>query len=708
VNDESDTVSILLGNGDGSFTATAASPATGVAPVNIAVADFNRDGIPDLVVSTPFTDTINIFLGNGDGTFTPAGVTTTANGPGNTVAVGDFNGDGKPDLAIGSNSAIYVLLGNGDGTFTAAPTQTTTGYFSSIVVGDFNHDGKLDMAVGNGQNVVGESTTVEIYLGNGDGTFNALASLLPVGDPAENIAIGDFNQDGIPDLAIPTYSGAITIMLGNGDGTFTASLVSPAVGAYAGSLAVGDFNGDGRPDLAVISAFNYDVGILITEPTETATTTPTAIAPSAIGNHLVDASYSGDSNYASSVSATTELWGVVPATTTTLAITSGGVPATAVAAGSAVTLTASVKVGTSIFTSGQVKFCDATATACTDIHLLGSTSLTSNGTASVKFVPGPGQHSYKAVLLESGYGMSSSSPAATLTVSAPPHVTAPTTTTIAASGNASDYSLTATVSGTGSNSPLTGSASFLDTSYNNAVLATVPLGASTPGLTWLTSSSTSIASSTFPSLAVADFNGDGIPDIAVVNEYSTTLTILLGNGDGTFTTAAALTAPGNPKEIVAGDFNRDGQVDLAVASEIFSGTQEAPGTISVFLGNGDGTFTATATSPQMGRAPESLLMADFNGDGKLDLLGISFYDNATVLLGNGDGTFTPVANSGVSPSQPYSGTVGDFNGDGIPDLAEANNLGSPLSIFLGNGDGTFTETTSPYIGQCKAKGLCMG
>jgi hypothetical protein len=705
VNDESDTVSILLGNGDGSFTATAASPATGVAPVNIAVADFNGDGIPDLVVSTPFTDTINIFLGNGDGTFTPAAVTTTASGPGNTVAVGDFNGDGKPDLAIGSNSAVYILLGNGDGTFTAAPTQTTTGYFSSIVIGDFNGDGKLDMAVGNLQNVTGESTAVEIYLGNGDGTFNALPSLLPVGAPAENMAIGDFNQDGIPDLAIPTYSGAITMMLGNGDGTFTASPSSPVAGANAGPSAVSDFNGDGRPDVAVISHFNYNVVVFVTEPTETATTAPTAIEPSAVGNHLVDASYPGDSNYTSSVSATTSLWGAVPATTTTLAITSGGIPATTVAAGSAVTLTASVKVGASIFTSGQVNFCDATATACNDIHLIGSASLTSNGTAFIKIVPGPGQHSYKAVLLESGYGMSSSSPAETLTVSAPPHVTAPTTTTIAASGNASDYTLTATVSGTGSTSPLTGNVSFLDTSYANSVLATAPVGASTPGLTWLTPSSTSIASSTFPSLAVADFNGDGIPDIAVVNEYSTTLTILLGNGDGTFTTGAALIVPGNPKQIVAGDFNRDGKVDLAVASEIFSGTQEAPGTISVFLGNGDGTFTATATSPQMGRAPESLLMADFNGDGKLDLLGISFYDNATVLLGNGDGTFTPVANSGVSPSQPYSGTVGDFNGDGIPDLAEANNLGSPLSIFLGNGDGTFTETTSPYIGPSPYIGL---
>jgi uncharacterized membrane protein len=145
-------------------------------------------------------------------------------------------------------------------------------------------------------------------------------------------------------------------------------------------------------------------------------------------------------------------------TSTTLAITSGGSPITSVASNTAVALTATVSAGSTSLTIGQVNFCDATATYCEDIHLLGSAQLTSTGTAVLKFVPGMGSHSYKAVFVGSNGQLTSSSSASTLAVTA----SNTSTTTIAQSGSVGNYMLTGTVTGQGPVSP-TGAVSFLDT-----------------------------------------------------------------------------------------------------------------------------------------------------------------------------------------------------------------------------------------------------
>src|SRR5262249_31341063 len=179
---------------------------TGVAPGTVAVADFNRDGIPDLAVANrggtttgDHQGTVSILLGKGDGTFRVA-VDYAAGTNSSAVAVGDFNGDGIPDLvvgngtAIGSSDNVSVLLGNGDGTFQAAVNYAVGSLPIFVTVGDLNGDGNLDLAVANGG-----SNTVSVLLGNGDGTFQ-MAKNLPVGTTPQTVAIGDFNGDGIPDL----------------------------------------------------------------------------------------------------------------------------------------------------------------------------------------------------------------------------------------------------------------------------------------------------------------------------------------------------------------------------------------------------------------------------------------------------------------------------------------------------------------------------
>ena len=316
-------------------------------------------------------------------------------------------------------------------------------------------------------------------------------------------------------------------------------------------------------------------------------------------------------------------------TTTALAVTSGDSAVTTVTSGSVVVLTATVSAGTTAVTPGQVNFCDASAKYCTDIHLLGTAQLTSAGTATLKFRPGIGSHSYKAVFLGTNNrsGSASSASALPVTGSIPPLATA---TTINQTGSWGAYTLSATVTEVGGAVAPTGTVSFLDTSNANAPVGSGPLGAATLGVSWLSTVSP-VAGSSPSIVAVGDFNGDGIPDFVVANQFLQTLTIFLGNGDGTFTAAASsLSIYFYPIDIAVGDFNGDGIQDLAVVDSSNS-------IVGVFLGHGDGTFTL-ASMNATGSSPNLVAIADFNGDGIPDLA-VTNQENGsgsvTILLGNG-------------------------------------------------------------------------
>jgi len=181
-------------------------------------------------------------------------------------------------------------------------------------------------------------------------------------------------------------------------------------------------------------------------------------------------------------------------------------------------------------------------------------------------------------------------------------------------------------------------------------------------------------------VATGDFNGDGKLDLAVPTG-SNSVSVLLGNGDGTFGTHVEYAVPGHPIVVVTGDFNGDGKTDLATVDEFQS-------QISVLLGNGDGTFQAHQEFAT-GNHPVALATADVNGDGKLDIIAVDIADNrVAVLLGKGDGTFNGHVDYATGRG-PSGIAIGDFNGDNKLDLVVANNTDDTVSILLGNGDGTF-------------------
>jgi FG-GAP-like repeat/PKD domain/FG-GAP repeat len=274
---ESGSVSVLLGDGSGGFSNAPGSPwSAGVSPSSVAVGDFNGDGHPDLAVANwSESGSVSVLLGNGSGGFSPASGSPFAVGRySRSVVVADFNGDGHPDLATASASDnnVSVLLGNGSGGFSPAiGSPFTVGRDpESMAVGDFNGDGHPDLATAN---LVGYS--VSVLLGNGSGGFSAASgSPFRVGSLPTSLAVGDFNGDGHPDLAtVNRNENSVSVLLGNGSGGFSPASGSPfTVGNNPYSVAVGDFNGDGYPDLAVANREFSTVSVLLNIPPHTSIT----------------------------------------------------------------------------------------------------------------------------------------------------------------------------------------------------------------------------------------------------------------------------------------------------------------------------------------------------------------------------------------------------------------------------------------------------
>ena len=400
--------------------------------------------------------------------------------------------------------------------------------------------------------------------------------------------------------------------------------------------------------------------------------------------------------------------------TTTLALTSGGSATTSVSQGTVVTLTATVMAGGAPVHPGLVEFCDASGAACTDVHLLNTTGLNGSGVATFSLVPGPGNHSYKAVFLTAGVKHTSTSTTLPLTVTpvtttvTPP---LPTYTLMSVSGPASYSTFTGAVSGFVPYSALppypspTGTVSFLDITNGSAPVATGSLSGNVLG-SGLGPASL-IATANPSGVAVADLNGDGIPDVVAENSAPGTVSVFLGNGDGTFKTAVIYGAGGigygagglgYPDVISIGDFNGDGIPDIVTVND------GSPGAIAVLTGRGDGTFNTAVTTNLGASNYFYIFVADLNQDGLEDLIITGPSPNGTgsgftEYLSNGDGTFRDgpyLTFDAYLEDYPVPLLLfGDFTGDGQLDLLYDKGRDSPetsvtyLAVNFGNGDSNF-------------------
>jgi hypothetical protein len=825
----SNQATILFGKGDGTFTAGPPID-TGKAPHSVAVGDFNNDNILDFAVTNSADGTVSIFLGVGDGTFTTAAAIAVGANVAN-IAVGDFNNDGNADLAVSSSLGVTILLGNGKGGFTPISKSLAVPNATTLRVSDVNGDGNEDLVFTNSQSVY-------LFLGKGDGTFTESTSLsVKCTAGCADVLVADFNGDGKPDLAVADpgvgiSAGSLVFLPGNGDGTFGAQISSGFEKPQ--SLALGDFNGDGKLDVAsndinpsfvviwlnngqgsfdpdfaslsndpsfsTVGDFNNDgvTGLVlgasgpVVEPQWQVTTTASGETLSgSLGIHNIFANYEGDESHLASSSGTVALQGPQAATSATLNVTplplvpgqavsivatispsvvdgyhpGGNVtfwngvhligtrsvsfathqaiytmtnppisekgayltafysgdtqfmssesaplrltgagtlrpasvtslqfsPSSEVAPGIVVTLSASVSSGVTPVTPGLVLFYDRLAANSRET-LLGQAQLAQGGVATIKLRLGVGSHSIRAAFQGTNAVADSSSSIQSLTVAG----------TQLPDGVGTAFSLTPAPP------------SYLNTTQdavaiadfdNDGILDVATVSGNTlfilpgnPDGTFREKNPINLGSNSgISSLLVADFNSDGKPDIAVLQILFLdsgpvwNLIILMGEGGGFFRPEPPITIP-VPVSMVAGDFNGDGIPDLAITN--------ANGTVSILLGIGNGRFQEARTVA-LGATPSGTpVVADFNGDGILDIATSvsNSSDPLSLLLGNGDGTFATTS----VPTECGPLLAGaDFNGDGYQDLALA--CGNSLQILLGYGNGTFKSLmtsggyfTSPY------------
>lgn len=267
-------VSIFLGTGD--FSNATPGPyqprvdyAVGVMPNMLTIGDFNGDSKIDLAVANGSglsSSSISVLPGKGDGTFQQQ-IQTGVQGT-NWIANGDFNGDGKLDVAVVTSGNVAIMLGNGDGTFHQGSSYTlyTADGVGTITAGDFNHDGKLDLAVTHLQQASNQGM-VAVFLGVGDGTFQAPVDYLSSSVASAVVQSTDINGDGNLDLLICAYGAPypFTVLAGNGDGTFRSPVAYFVPAGGANPFTINDFNQDGVPDVASIGS-NGNVGVLLSTP----------------------------------------------------------------------------------------------------------------------------------------------------------------------------------------------------------------------------------------------------------------------------------------------------------------------------------------------------------------------------------------------------------------------------------------------------------
>jgi uncharacterized protein (TIGR03437 family) len=607
----------------------------------VAISDFNRDGFADVVVVTPGGNQVALYLGKLDGSFQdpvyikPGNASTKLS----AIAVADFNGDKKVDLAVvdGGNNVVYVLFGRGDGTFSGNLPQISIPVGkspSNLTIADINNDTFSDIVVTNSAD-----NTISVVRGNGDGTFIP-ASTFAVGKNPVAVIGQDINGDGLIDLVVADAgSSDIAELYGNGNGSFQTATINKAP-APPTFLASADFNNDGKPDVVALSQDLNAVMMFLGGFQGKLTLAGAFLVPNLSASFAVN-DYDGDGN----------LDLLVPDTDT-------GSPVLLLGRGDGTLNAPSVYGGTNGSTSLAAG--DFNNDGKLDLVVTGSNAATS--TLSLLSGMGNGQFQAPVNIPVSGH-----------------------TDFVAVGDFNKDGRLDIAVSGAQLNILL------------GQTNGTFQQGAQYSNLT--------------PTI-VADLNKDGRLDLA--GPFNGGIGVMLGNGDGTFRSPMALSAGSNPKTAVSADFNVDGAPDIAVLNAGTPGSSADPGGITILLGNGTGSFPKASTLAA-GFNPKTMAAADVNGDGKPDLIVATGIDAAgsgyqiSVFLGKGDGTFAaPFAIQTPAGETPNTLAIVDVDGDGNPDiiLGDCCSDGT-TAYFRGNGDGTF-QPAMPFYGGNNVRAIVSG
>jgi hypothetical protein len=640
----SGSVNGFLSNGDGTFGAQTPVASSIVNPAAVALSDVDGGGLIDVVVADELSGEIATFRGNGDGTFQAPSRTFVTATQLTGAAIADVNGDGKLDLV----SRSQVFLADGAGGF-LSPTSLVSpnpgapfcgGFEGMVAVGNLNGNSMPEIVTADCA-----SNTVTLYVNNGNGTFQA-GTALAAGSNPTTVIIRDADGDGRNDIIA---AGAdLTILAGDGTGTFQTARTGYAFGGYLWVRpVVADFNGDGKADILVPEYMpDYDFSLTYLQNTGTgsfnAATDYYSPAPpageAAYGFDIASADFNGDGqpDFVLGNSGSASV-GV----TVFLAGSGGGLqPAVNYGTGGALNY-----VATGDFNGDGKQDIVASDAVTSEIALF-----LGNGSGTFQDEPG-----FPAASSGGAYGM------------------------VVGDFNG-DHKPDIAVLGSPASVIV-----LLNSSTGGAAGFEGPASYAINGEGW--------------GIASADLNRDGTLDLVVTQGNSAFVSILLGQGDGTFVSAPDFALPlAYPDGVAVGDLDGDGNPDIAVAID-----DDAEMGIAVALGNGDGSFQdgilypSASTLGSIQPYPGAVRMVDINQDGKLDLVYTnSWYGTVGVMLGAGDGTFFAPVESRAFGS-PYLFTLADVNGDGATDavLADTDFSGVTVLLAIGGSRTTIVSSVNP-------------
>jgi len=685
------------------------------------VGDVNNDNARDVVVltgnSSGASNIATVLLNNGSGNlsvFTSIPFSFSAS----SAALGDFNQDGNIDLAVVGNSnfnsnqsLLALFINNGDGVFSQQNTLSVQGSAATMEIGDFNADGIIDIAVATVNN--NSFGTVALFLNEGFGNF-ALAGNFNIGGQPRDIEIADFNRDGVSDVLTVNSNSTVSLLLGSNSNSFqvaTNFVISTNNFSFSSPLvAVGDINNDSAPDLVISSVDSTSYFVVLNNNGNFSNPGVTTFNDSSLRvRSLALGQVVGSNN----LDIVIGVGGSFSDSISEVAIITGNGNGTFTSTTPILIPTGSAPI--------SINIADLNNDGRNDITTanIGSNDLTVLINNNDKFGPNIFPSAANPSVIASGDFNGDGN--LDVITGSNQFISGSSQNLLISLGDGKGGVISTqrvgfanpvqaiVVEDFNNDSRIDFAvATTSGSSSPNTVAVYLNTGVNTQLFNSLASPVTNVGF-TIKNLTTGDFNNDSRKDIVAGASDTNSIALLLGGANGTFSSVTSFATPVTSPSVATGFFNNDNNLDLVVAGN--STSSSGSGAVFTLLGSGNGTFSQVNESIPV-NGPVAITSGDFNGDSMSDVAVISSFNNfgslssVVVGLGVGNGRFAqPV--SYVVGLNARAITTGDFNNDSRLDLIVVNRSSNSYSVLSNIGNGNFSQASN-FLAGIQPESLAVG